>query len=537
MPIPTRLPPDLAISAAATPCRGWYLHPGVTLATFLVSLFQICCFDTFWHLRIGEILWHGGGILNHNQFSWTFPEQAWRPTYWLFEAVLYPVFTLGGPVAWILAQALVLALAWGSLAGFLARRLDPGGRYPVCGLLLLLIFLAAIDVSLFRFMFRPHLFTFLGLSLLIQLLERWREAPDRFTPWWQIPLLFLLWANLHSGVVFGFAYFAIVLTSVAWDALRRHGLALRDVRRWWREEPLLCRGLLLLLGAVAASLLNPTGPVFIAYVADHLRMDNVIQLEELAPLDVRLHAREAAVMGFFLILPPLLLAYCRRLRPEHLLIPVFGIFLLAHGIRFIPKVCLMALPMTVAALMAYRERCPDGLLCRWQSGVARRWPAVAGLGVAVLFAAYVHGRIYRLPESCFHSGFGIAADSFPLQVAKAMPPQLARGLYTSFTMGGYVTWRFQDRVKVFQDGRIHAYPLAFFREVEDLRSTLAGCGQLVARYGITAVLLNKTEDPVLAIYVARQPRQWTIKAEDEHFLYAEKTAASPAGPVTRPYSN
>ncbi|MEI8078887.1 MAG: hypothetical protein WCH61_04565, partial [bacterium] len=287
----------------------------------LVSLFQICCFDTFWHLRIGEILWHGGGILSHNQFSWTFPEQAWRPTYWLFEAVLYPVFTLGGPVAWILAQALVLALAWGSLAGFLARRLDPGGRYPVGGLLLLVIFLAAINVSLFRFMFRPHVFTFLGLSLLIQLLERWREDPANFTPWWQLPLLFLLWANLHSGVVFGLAYFVIVLTSVAWDALRRRGLAVRGIRWWWREEPLLGRGLLLLLGAATVSLLNPTGPMFIAYVADHLRLDNVIQVEELAPLDVNQHAREAAVMGIFLILPPLLLAYCRRLRPEHLLIP------------------------------------------------------------------------------------------------------------------------------------------------------------------------------------------------------------------------
>jgi hypothetical protein len=113
-----------------------------------------------------------------------------------------------------------------------------------------------------------------------------------------------------------------------------------------------------------------------------------------------------------------------------------------------------------------------------------------------------------------------------MAVTARLPARLDRGLYNSFSVGGYLTWRSGEGVKVFQDGRIHAYPLDFFRHIEPLRTTSAGCEQLLAEYRITTAVLSKREDPVLATVLGRS-RDWRIVAEDSRFLYAERVRAWP----------
>ena len=159
--------------------------PGLFIAVFLACLFKLCSFDLFWHLGCGQYFFENLSIIDHNIFSWTYPDYPWIPTYWLFQAILYGIWKISGFTGLIILNALILASTWMILASTLENK-------GLLNLLTFILLMALADLSLFRFMLRPHIFTFLGLSLLI----RWASEPEFFLPsrigLLKIFLLFLL---------------------------------------------------------------------------------------------------------------------------------------------------------------------------------------------------------------------------------------------------------------------------------------------------------------------------------------------------------
>ncbi len=508
------------------------VHIGIFLAVLGACIFQVCSFDIFWHLEIGRMFWDTGRLIDRNLFSWTYPGHPWTPTYWLFEALVYPLHRFAGATGLILLRAGVLATGWGLPARHFGRR----GADPW---LLLVVFLAAVDVSLFRFLVRPHIFSFLGLAVLIVLLDQWRTAPDKGCFLWKLPLLFVLWANLHSGVVFGFAYFALFLAESGIEVLG----AGSDGRRLARllTSARLRRGALLFGACLAACLINPTGWGLFRYVVDHLTMDQVIPIEELAPFHPGRYPKTAFVLGWLVLLPPVVSAAARKFLPGVWLRALFSVCLMSKGIRFVPIACLFSLPGVFAAEAALRARLNAGRPVRPSPEAPRGlavpgWlrPLVLHVLAPLLFVLHAHLQVYRLPASLFVSGLGFSRAAFPFEVAAKLPRELRGGLYNSFSVGGYLIWRSHQRVRVFQDGRIHAYPPAFFRRIEPLLSTPGGSRELLAEFGITRMVLRKQEDPVLAS-VASDDGEWRVVSEDADFLYAVRDAggAAPRGGVIR----
>ncbi|NOY81381.1 MAG: hypothetical protein GXP31_10305 [Kiritimatiellaeota bacterium] len=496
------------------------VHIGISLAVLGACIFQVCSFDIFWHLEIGRIFWDTGRLIDRNLFSWTYPAHPWRPTYWLFEVLVYPLHRLAGAAGLILLRAGVLAGCWGLLARHFGRR----GANPW---LSIVVFLAAIDVSLFRFLVRPHIFSFLGLAILIVLLDRWRTAPYKACFLWELPLLFLFWANLHSGVVFGFAYFALFLAALGIEVVvAGTGGPLGRIARLF-ATPRLRRGALLLGVCLAACLVNPTGWGLFRYVYDHLTMDLVIPIEELAPFHPGRYPKTAFVLGWLILLPPLVSAAARKFLPGVWLRALFSVYLMSKGVRFVPVACLFSLPGVFAAEAVLRVR-KNGGGARRPLPRHLRLPALH-IVVPLLFVLHAHLQVYRLPESLFVSGLGFSQAAFPFKVAAKLPADLPRGLYNSFSVGGYLIWRSHQRVRVFQDGRIHAYPPAFFRRIEPLLSTSQGSRTLVTAFGVTRLVLRKQEDPILSSLAADDP-EWRVIAEDANFLYAVRKADDiPAG--------
>ena len=508
------------------------IHPGVFLAVFLVAIFQVCSTDIFWHLEIGRRLWESGRIMNRNVFSWTSPAHPWTPTYWLFEAIAYPVYAASGAAGLVLLRAVVLALAWAI----------PAAHYQHRGMhrgFLFLFVLAAVDISVFRFLLRPHIFTYLGLGLLIPLLDIAAPAGPESDPsgaarrrnsrrrlWTAgIPALFLVWTNLHSGVIFGFVYLGIFGIDVAVSAFpgagkqrfsQRLNRVFVDPRVRWAAG--------VGLASLLACLINPTGWGFFKYLYDHLTMDRVIPIEELAPFHPMQHPRIAFALVWLLLLPPAVSAAMRTLSVSTVLRTGFALALLTKGVRFVPIAAVFSLPGAFSAALSvqkYLALRSGNREVRFLRFPRRAVPWLFYLVLPVCYAAHVHLQVYRLPRSIFHSGFGVSSEAFPLAAAEKLPPRLDAGLYNSFGAGGYIIWRFHGRVRVFQDGRIHAYPASLFREIVPLSSTLEGSRALLKRYDIRWVLLRKEEDPVIESAVRDSP-DWEILEDDPMFLTAAR---------------
>ncbi len=78
---------------------------------------------------------------------------------------------------------------------------------------LLVVILALITLR-YDWLTRPHIFTFLFLALWLLILEKLRLGKSN--RWWLLPILMLVWANVHGAFMPGFVTWLIFGVGVAW---------------------------------------------------------------------------------------------------------------------------------------------------------------------------------------------------------------------------------------------------------------------------------------------------------------------------------
>lgn len=173
------------------------------LGTFVLGCLMPVQNDTWWHLRTGQEIVRLGHVPLEELLSHTAVGRAWPNHEWLAQVIFYGAHRLGGMP---LLAALGACLVTSAMA--LAASLVPPHRRVLCLLL-------ALPVVASGFAVRPHLFTLLLLPLTVRLIMRGALR-------W-LPLVFVAWANLHSGVLVA----GPALVAVGLVALTQHRERLR----------------------------------------------------------------------------------------------------------------------------------------------------------------------------------------------------------------------------------------------------------------------------------------------------------------------
>lgn len=153
------------------------------------------------HIKNGQILastplseWRP--LLTTNFYSYTFPNFPFINHHWLSGLVLYNVFNAAGFLGVSLfGLALCSLTLW--LAVDLARRASSFGAAAT-----LTFFL--IPLIAWRFEVRPELFSYFFAVLFWWLLYRWRQENLNSRWLWVLPLLIMIWVNLHIYFFLGF---------------------------------------------------------------------------------------------------------------------------------------------------------------------------------------------------------------------------------------------------------------------------------------------------------------------------------------------
>src|SRR5438128_999145 len=191
------------------------------------------------HLGHGRYMLQHEGLIRADPFSFT---RAGAP-FLGFEygsQIIYSLAERVGGLAGVAVLAGVLVgLTYALLARFLLRRgVDP--------LLAYLTTILAVLVGAGHWLARPHLFSFVAVVLLLDLLER---APRK--PFLPFAALFAIWTNIHGGFVYGWTLIALYLAGSLGEVL----LA-RDRSVWFGRARYYARAL---VTAVGATLLTPFG--------------------------------------------------------------------------------------------------------------------------------------------------------------------------------------------------------------------------------------------------------------------------------------
>jgi hypothetical protein len=495
--------------------RWWHPMPWVFLSVWLLlmavgptRLFRDP--GTFWHTRVGELLWQEG-FFRQDPFTFTFSGNVWIPHQWLGEICMAWLYWWGGFHLQLWVTATLLA----GIFAFLSQRFLTAGWHPVAVVAAVAVALAAAGT---HFHVRPHLMTIVGMTLIAGMLadvETGRIPLRRLG--WLIPLL-AIWANIHGGALGGWG--TLLLTFGGWSVLWLVG-GPSPVRHWY--DLILLVGVLLLPPLLV--LANPYGwDLFRAWQAilDEPILRQIIQEHRpLSASDPAAWPVWLLIAGYGLLLLGLPVRNWRVTWFVPLLWAIQAVERCRHAALFVVvavPILAAVWPQTYWARKAQSTR-PDWFRpgpwvtpCPW-----RAW--ILPLSVLLVSLALPWGGI---PLPPLHSPGAIpSAKEWPIGVLPVLQAEqhswhLPARLFNDYRDGGFVIF-FAPRYRIFVDDRcelfggewLQAFVLA---ASDDVRATQA-IPQWEERYGTFDYALVRHNTP-FARYFAARPQQWELLAQD-----------------------
>jgi len=143
--------------------------------------------DFGWHYKYGEYLFQNGKILRDNVFSYTNTGYKWANSYWIPELIMYMSYHFLGNVI----PSLILGLSM-SLVFLLIIKDHTDDKFVIS----LTHISAMIALNSFYTTVRPLYYSTILMFLLIHTLLQKKRLK-------LVPLLFLIWANMHADFVIG----------------------------------------------------------------------------------------------------------------------------------------------------------------------------------------------------------------------------------------------------------------------------------------------------------------------------------------------
>ncbi|MEK9149078.1 MAG: hypothetical protein AAB267_03415, partial [Candidatus Desantisbacteria bacterium] len=176
--------------------------------------------DVFWHLKTGEWIWQHKTLPDKDPFSFTIApsqyETAARATfilkqYWLAQLIMYGFYHLGGFYGIVAFRCLIYLLIGLMLYHWM-------GRKGVSRINRLLFLVPVVYFSVFWLGERPNNLSFLFAVIVVYLLEDLKNSSNSLNglnrlKLVSLPLVMLLWANMHGGFILGDAIIAIYMTA------------------------------------------------------------------------------------------------------------------------------------------------------------------------------------------------------------------------------------------------------------------------------------------------------------------------------------
>ena len=379
-------------------------------------------FDLWGHIKFGEDIWQAKAIPATDPYNYVVPNHTWYNHEWLTEVfffLLYAGFGSTGILLFKLALGLTIVHLLSQLYFAQSKNI------PVyC-----LFFLLWTHVVALGFTNRPHLLTFLFLTILLVILYRYTEG-KRHILWW-VPPLMALWVNCHGGFLAGFGIFGmfVLVESVT------------QYRQKKTIDPLLfyVSGISFL-----ALLVNPYGYHLLGFLMETVPRKRYIKEWWPIPLwdTSYLHYKIMVVLFLASLFSPL------RKRPWEVAIILFSIF---YGFKHLRHSVLAGIVMTPVAAAGFAA-----LIEPWiASHKNRAWPRWSHVGVLVcmgLFAAFqLQHNFMKWQKYEFQVYVNPAVN--PVYAVRFMQENDINGnIMTNHNWGEYVIWK-MPKSKVSIDGR------------------------------------------------------------------------------------
>jgi hypothetical protein len=508
--------------AGANPLWTRLLIPSMGDAIFIGLLAVLTCTSLStrllgdagigWHIRTGQQILASYAVPRVDSFSSTMGGKPWFAWEWLYDVIVGELERWAGLNGVVWFTAVVIAGVFASTFRLLLRR----GTNVFVALVLLLL---AASASMIHFLARPHVLSWLLTLAWFWILDSSETDCMQTDPagpsatrstatgrrLWLLPLLMLVWVNVHGGFLIGFVLLAIYWLSAIWYAV------------WLKENKfpeflakLRCRAQARSLAAVGlaagvASLVNPYGWKLHAHIYGYL--SNRFLMEHIDEFQSP-NFHGVAQRCFALLMLATMVAVAsqaRAVRVSEGLVILFALYSGLYASRNIPVSSLL-LALVIGPLLSGAIKNLGGDVIRFQrlgdrevaftermvtveSSLQGHLWAIAAAAFLIVIAAY-GGRLgaNQLMDAHFDP------KRFPASAVDFLDRKTA-GERDAVTVpdywGGYLIYRLYPRTLVALDDRHDLYGEEFFKSYLKMVRVEPGWDGLLDKYQARCVLVPK----------------------------------------------
>ncbi len=463
--------------------------------------------DTGWHVRTGEWIMAHGKVPSTDIFSFTKAGEPWFAWEWLWDLVFGWMHQRAGMAAVVFASLLLLSLTFALLFRLVLRK---------CGnvWIAFAVTFAAIAGSTLHWLARPHLFTLFFPVVFLFVLDRVDEGRRRLL--WLLPVLTVLWTNLHGGFLVG-------ITLPAMYGLGEFAAALFAPGRDRRSESIR-RGIWYLVaafGCALASLVNPyTWRLHVhifQYLTDPYHFQQISEFQSMS--------FHNPMMRFFEVMIVLgIVSAVWHIRQGRFAYPTLiaaWLHAALYSARNIPIYLIVAAPAIAWALEELLRKAPVADIAPWfrrtacwLDEFAAEFGALDRVGrvyltsaLAVVLVASVAFSPMAPPR--FRSEYD--PKTYPAKAVEMLRATGPGRLFTDDEWGDYVIYRLYPDIKVFIDGRSDFYGAKFGEAYLEVIGGNYKWEKNLAQYGVDTILLSVGSSLASTL---KESRRWRTVYDD-----------------------
>lgn len=445
--------------------------------------------DFGWHLKYGEYLFTHGRLLRENIYSYTFPNYQWANSYWISEGIIYFFTFVFGSIYGPIALSLVLSAVGSFFIVYLLSKQIKQVPVKIISFFLLILFFSMSPITV-----RPMFFSFMFLMSLVYVLL-YRKDLIKY-----LPLMFLLWANMHADFVLGLFIFGFFVFFKLVDV--------RDKKIKYDAS------LVYLILAALAVLVNPYFTHLHRALLKEMRPFQFGYIDEWKPLTYHTpHVQ--AYYAFAIALIFCVRKYRKRYDLWYLSAATFFAVITLFSAYFLRVVYIIGIFLIAYCL---DEIWPD-IHQKIKYFSTRRLRGISlSVGIAVSIA-FVIAFIYK-----FHAAKDISLWSeeyYPYDaIVYIKENNLEGNLFNEYDWGGYIIWQLPEK-KTFIDGRMPSWNQdgkSMFKDYIAIRDNIEVNHQLfdsyVDKYDIRIVLIRNIRVDIVNYLIEND---WTVRLSGDNF--------------------
>lgn len=412
------------------------------------------------HLKLGEIILTTKQIPKINLFSYTNTNYPFINHHWLSEVIYYLFFSYFGQNSLIFLKSILIITSLFIIIKTFAKKT---GWLPI--IITTIVFSPLI---LERSDIRPELFGYLFFSIILAIVLSYPKS-RKFAI--ALPLIMLLWVNIHISFVFG-GFLIILFILKAIIKLRVTGYELKKI-------------IVICLISLACLFINPNGLKGILYPLNIFR-DYGYTIVENQNLFLLSRLTFNPLIKYFILISPLIIISFFVLVSINQLIEavLLGVFFLLAiwQIRHFPFFVLAAIPTVTMAIKKITNR---KIL-----NVITVIVLLLSLFINVLLLSNSYFLVFDINKKV---GVGFNEDG-KQGVDFLIKNNLTKNIFNNFDIGGYLIYRLYPDHKLFIDNRPEGYPSSFIQKTYiGLQTNKQLKDEVFDKYEINTVFFSHTD--------------------------------------------